>query len=107
MNPVYVFKQSVSFGKGLLFQKGTHRVDPKVSALPYFQKLVRAGLVVKAGEVAPKGAAAIAPPPTKVAAQQKAAIDAQQAARKAKAAEAPVEEADEEAKPAKSGKKGK
>lgn len=108
MNPVYVFKQSASFGKGLLFQKGTHRVDPKVAALPYFQKLVTAGLVVKAGDAAPK-VAAVAPPPSGVAAKQKAAIEAQQAARKSKAEEAPVK-ADDEAdddRSAKSGKKRK
>lgn len=111
MNPVYVFKQSASFGKGLLFQKGTHRVDPKIAAHPYFQKLVAAGLVVKAGDAAPKGAAVV-PAPSGVAAQQKASIDAQHAARKAKADEpAPDEsnedDADEDAKSAKSGKKRK
>ena len=49
MNQVYLFKQAVSFGKGMTYFKGIHTVPEQVVKLPYFQKLMKAGLVGPAG----------------------------------------------------------
>ncbi len=97
-SPVYNFKQAATFGKGLTYAKGTHRVAPGVSENPYFQKLVTAGLIVQAGSN--EGASE----PTSIIERQKKAIDSskEQSAAKAKAKAAPAKE-----EPAKAPKKAR
>lgn len=94
-NPVYLFKQAASFGEGLSYSKGVHRVPEKVLRHPYFQKLVDAGHVVDAS----KGAAGGADQPVKPVDAQKRAVEASQAEAKRKLAE--MKKQDEEAAAAK------
>ena len=49
MNQVYLFKQAVSFGKEMTYFKGTHAVPEQVVKHPYFQKLLKVGLVSLGG----------------------------------------------------------
>jgi hypothetical protein len=85
-NPMYNFLQAANFGKGLTYSKGLHRVAPGVSDNPYFQKLLKAGLVVQAN-VASGDPAALTP--TSLVEKQKKAIESAkaQAAAKVKPAE--------------------
>ena len=82
-SPVYLFKQAVTFGKGMTYSKGTHRIAAGVSDNPYFQKMISAGLVVKAGD------AGVPSQPVSQLEKQKIAIEASKAQAKAKAAVAP------------------
>lgn len=104
-NAQYLFKQAASFGPGLSFSKGIHRVSDGVLKHPYFQKLLKAGLVVEAA----KGATGSSVPLSQVE-QQKKAIDSSKAQASQKLAKAAEEDAkapakDAKAAPAKSSKK--
>ena len=92
-NPVYIFKQAVSFGKGLSYSVGQHRIDPKIASLPYFQKLLKSGLVLATDGSKPAPAAPSAARNQVLANQQKAVASAKAQASaqlKPPAAEAPA-----------------
>lgn len=72
MNPTYVFKQAVTFGKGLTYSKGIHRVPENVTKFPYFLDLQKAGLVVSTEN----GAVGPAVPPVSQLEIQKKAVQA-------------------------------
>jgi hypothetical protein len=97
-NAQYVFKQAAHFGKGAVYSKGIHRVPPEVAKHHYFQSMLKAGLIIKAGDEAPPVVAKPAPAPGSLAAQQKAAIDARKVKPEAKpeAEKADDDDADEE-----------
>ena len=89
MGAAYIFKQSAGFGqspKRTVFTKGHHVVPEGITKDPYFKKLMKAGLVVEAGNANGKVEAPAAPAPGSLAAKQKDAIEKQKAATSAKAA---------------------
>jgi hypothetical protein len=89
-SPSYLFKQAANFGKGLTYSKGLHRVAAGVSDNPYFQKLLKAGLVVEANAApgAPNSSV-----PLSIIERQKKAIDSGKAQASAKAKSAPAPKA--------------
>lgn len=82
-NPVYLFKQAASFGPGLSYSKGVHRVPESVLRHAYFQKLLKAGHVVEASKGAGGGAHGAVPVQKPVDAQKRA-VEASQAEAKRK-----------------------
>lgn len=92
-NKSYLFKQAASFGKGLTYSLGVHRVPGEVIKHHYFQKLLKAGLVI---ETSAGAAGSEAGSPSRVDSQKRAIEAAKEEASK-KLADAKEEDDSEEA----------
>jgi hypothetical protein len=101
-NAQFLFKQAASFGPGLSFSKGIHHVGDGVQKHAYFQKMVKAGLIVEA-----KNGAAGASVPASQIENQKKAIDSAKAQASQKLAKAADEDAKVDPKAGKAPSKSK